>query len=94
MNDQPAIVTKNLSKTFGEIQAVRGVSFQVKAGEIFSLLGPNGAGWAFHPGCLGHGWFPEYCAARSVSFFDFRPGRCPAGICRSLFRPGCVEIQV
>lgn len=44
MNNQPAIATKRLSKTFGDIQAVRDVSFQVNAGEIFSLLGPNGAG--------------------------------------------------
>jgi ABC-2 type transport system ATP-binding protein len=44
MNDQAALVTKSLSKMFGEIQAVRSVSLQVNAGEIFSLLGPNGAG--------------------------------------------------
>jgi ABC-2 type transport system ATP-binding protein len=36
--------TENLSKTFGEVQAVRGVSFEIRRGEIFSLLGPNGAG--------------------------------------------------
>lgn len=39
-----AIETKALEKRFGEIQAVDGVTCQVKAGEIFSLLGPNGAG--------------------------------------------------
>jgi ABC-2 type transport system ATP-binding protein len=44
MNKQPAIATESLSKAFSEIQAVRGMSFQVNAGEIFSLLGPNGAG--------------------------------------------------
>jgi len=35
---------EDVSKSFGEVQAVRGVSFQVHAGEIFGLLGPNGAG--------------------------------------------------
>ena len=30
--------------TFGEVEAVRGISFAVKKGEIFSFLGPNGAG--------------------------------------------------
>ncbi len=35
---------KNLSKTFKEIKAVDGLSFDVQAGEIFGFLGPNGAG--------------------------------------------------
>jgi ABC-2 type transport system ATP-binding protein len=39
-----AIEVKNLKKTFGDLQAVQGVSFSVDSGEIFSLLGPNGAG--------------------------------------------------
>jgi ABC-2 type transport system ATP-binding protein len=39
-----AIEVQNLHKSFGEIQAVKGVSFNVSQGEIFSLLGPNGAG--------------------------------------------------
>lgn len=33
-----------LSKSYGEFQAVKDVSFQIKKGEIFGLLGPNGAG--------------------------------------------------
>jgi ABC-2 type transport system ATP-binding protein len=41
---QPAIQVQDLHKSFGEIQAVQGVSFSVEQGEIFSLLGPNGAG--------------------------------------------------
>lgn len=34
----------NVTKSFGDVKAVRGVSFQVHGGEIFGLLGPNGAG--------------------------------------------------
>jgi len=44
MMDHPAISVQNLQKSFGENQAVQGVSFEVDQGEIFSLLGPNGAG--------------------------------------------------
>jgi ABC-2 type transport system ATP-binding protein len=40
-----AIVTvRDLRKRYGDIEAVRGISFQVLQGEIFGLLGPNGAG--------------------------------------------------
>ncbi len=38
------IVVKNLKKKYGDKQAVDGVSFSVKKGEIFGILGPNGAG--------------------------------------------------
>jgi ABC-2 type transport system ATP-binding protein len=43
--DSPYIVkVENLSKNFGKLKAVDGVSFEVKRGEIFGFLGPNGAG--------------------------------------------------
>lgn len=38
------IEVKNLKKSYGNKQAVDGVSFSVKKGEIFGILGPNGAG--------------------------------------------------
>jgi ABC-2 type transport system ATP-binding protein len=38
------IRVENLVKTFGDFTAVRGISFDVKQGEIFAFLGPNGAG--------------------------------------------------
>jgi ABC-2 type transport system ATP-binding protein len=40
----PAISVKSLRKSFGELEAVRGVDFEVQAGEVFGFLGPNGAG--------------------------------------------------
>ena len=38
------IQVKNLYKNYKKIEAVKGISFSVKQGEIFGLLGPNGAG--------------------------------------------------
>lgn len=35
---------KNLKKSFGDFQAVKGISFSVKKGEVLGFLGPNGAG--------------------------------------------------
>src|SRR5437879_4018912 len=40
----PAIEVQDLRKSYGPVEAVRGVSFSVAEGEVFSLLGPNGAG--------------------------------------------------
>jgi ABC-2 type transport system ATP-binding protein len=40
----PAIEVEDLVKTYGKVEAVRGVSFTVAAGEVFGFLGPNGAG--------------------------------------------------
>ena len=39
-----SIETKSLTKSFGDVIAVNGISFSVKKGEIFGFLGPNGAG--------------------------------------------------
>jgi ABC-2 type transport system ATP-binding protein len=39
-----AITVNALAKRFGEVEAVRGVDFEVHSGEVFGFLGPNGAG--------------------------------------------------
>ncbi len=47
MNEQmtfPAIEVRDLSKRFGSVTALDGVSFEVQAGEMFFLLGPSGCG--------------------------------------------------
>ena len=40
--DAPAIAVLGLTKHFGEVEAVREVSFAVRPGEVFALLGPTG----------------------------------------------------
>src|SRR5207237_7131555 len=44
--EQPmsAISVRGLRKSYGELEAVRGIDFDVERGEVFGLLGPNGAG--------------------------------------------------
>lgn len=44
MTDNIIIKVENLVKKYGDFTAVKGLSFEVKEGEIFGLLGPNGAG--------------------------------------------------
>ena len=39
-----AIVVSDLTKSYGDVAALRGISFAVAEGEVFGLLGPNGAG--------------------------------------------------
>jgi ABC-2 type transport system ATP-binding protein len=41
---QPAIEVRGLRRSYGTVEAVRSVSFEVARGEVFCLLGPNGAG--------------------------------------------------
>jgi ABC-2 type transport system ATP-binding protein len=40
----PAILVRDLHKSYGDVHAVRGIDFEVARGEVFGLLGPNGAG--------------------------------------------------
>jgi ABC-2 type transport system ATP-binding protein len=41
---EPAIEVRDLRKSYGSVEAVRGITFDVARGEVFCLLGPNGAG--------------------------------------------------
>ena len=44
MSSTPALVADHLEKRFGDVHAVRDVSFSIATGETFGILGPNGAG--------------------------------------------------
>jgi ABC-2 type transport system ATP-binding protein len=43
-SEAPAILVRDLHKTYGNVHAVQGIDFEVARGEVFGLLGPNGAG--------------------------------------------------
>ena len=47
-----AVLIKNLQKSYGDVRAVKDISFTVEPGEIFGLLGPNGAGKTTTIRCL------------------------------------------
>ena len=48
----PAVLIENLKKSYGSVEAVKDISFQVQPGEVFGLLGPNGAGKTTTIRCL------------------------------------------
>jgi ABC-2 type transport system ATP-binding protein len=52
MNDSLAIQTQGLTKSYGKVQALRGVDLEVRRGEIFGFLGPNGSGKTTTIRCL------------------------------------------
>jgi ABC-2 type transport system ATP-binding protein len=39
-----SVSVRDLHKSYGDLEAVRGISFEIESGEVFGLLGPNGAG--------------------------------------------------
>jgi ABC-2 type transport system ATP-binding protein len=52
MDEQPALHIQGLTKSYGRVQALRGVDLDVRRGEIFGFLGPNGAGKTTTIRCL------------------------------------------
>jgi ABC-2 type transport system ATP-binding protein len=74
------ISVTNLTKSFGDIHAVKGISFEVKTGEIFAFLGPNGAGKTTTIKMLTTLLKPT---SGSILLNGFDPGRDQAAVRRS-----------
>ena len=69
---EPAIEVRGLRKSYGQVEAVRGIDLSVSKGEIFALLGPNGAGKTTTVEILeGH----RDRSAGDVSVLGYDPGR-------------------
>jgi ABC-2 type transport system ATP-binding protein len=71
---EPAIEVHGLRKAYGEFEAVRGIDFVVRRGEVFGLLGPNGAGKTTTVEIL-EGYRER--TAGEVAVLGFDPGRRP-----------------
>jgi ABC-2 type transport system ATP-binding protein len=69
-----AIVARHLRKSYGPVEALHGVSFEVAEGEVFGLLGPNGAGKTTTVEIL-EGYRQR--DAGEVSVLGYDPGRAP-----------------
>ena len=64
----PAILVRDLRKSYGEHEAVRGIDFDVARGEVFGLLGPNGAGKSTTIGMLTTTVVPTAGTARLAGY--------------------------
>src|SRR5436853_6943534 len=72
MNNEFAIHVRGLRKAYGAFEAVKGIDFEVRPGEVFGLLGPNGAGKTRTVEIL-EGLRPR--TAGDVKVLDFDPDR-------------------
>ena len=52
MKAEPLLEVRDISKSFGGIQALAGVSFQIFPGDIFGIIGPNGSGKTTMVNCI------------------------------------------
>ena len=73
----PAIEVRGLRKSYGDFEAVRGIEFEVRRGEVFGLLGPNGAGKTTTVEIL-EGYRER--SAGDVSVLGFDPGTPPRAL--------------
>ena len=76
-----AISVRGLRKAYNGVEAVRGIDFEVAAGEVFGLLGPNGAGKTTTVEIL-EGY--RHRDAGDVEVLGFDPGRMQTAVPRRI----------
>ena len=90
MSDQVALMTRGLIKSYGRVQALRGLDLEVKRGEIFGFLGPNGAGKTTTIRCMLDMIRPQ---GGTIRVLDLDPQADPVAVrARTGYLPG--ELQV
>ena len=95
MTTQPAIEVQGLRKVFpGGVEAVRGIDFEVAAGEVFSLLGPNGAGKSTTIGMLTATVSPTAGTARLAGFDVASQSLAARRISSVLFQDPAIDLPL
>ena len=88
----PAIEVDDLVKTYpGDVQAVRGISFNISEGEVFGLLGPNGAGKSTTVGMLTTTIAPSGGSARLVGYDVTTSPRAARAVSSVVFQEATVD---
>jgi D-xylose transport system ATP-binding protein len=69
MSETPLLQLRDITKTFGSVEALRGVDFEVDAGEVMALVGDNGAGKSTLVKCIAG----THSADHGQVFFEGKP---------------------
>ena len=80
MNNINAIEVHDLYKSYGKVEALRGVNIDVREGEIFGFLGPNGAGKTTTIRCLLDMIRPQSGSIRLLGIDPHAPLPNPRGL--------------
>ena len=92
MNTTTAIEVTDLRKMYsGDVEAVKGISFAVSAGEVFGLLGPNGAGKSTTVGMLTTTILPTSGSAQLVGYDVVRNALAARSIASVVFQEAVVD---
>jgi ABC-2 type transport system ATP-binding protein len=92
VNTSTAIEVIDLRKTYsGDVEAVKGISFAVSAGEVFGLLGPNGAGKSTTVGMLTTTILPTGGSARLVGYDVVQNALAARSIASVVFQEAVVD---